>query len=221
LIIALVLQRWLSPRAVGVTIVLSLIAAVLVKSFGGDDAVMAGLAAMFGNTENDLGTITYRRDLLDATLALIKQSPWMGVPNFETALASFRQGEGIIDIVNSYLAIMLNAGIPGCVLYLVPYVLVVAKMLGVHGKERGSSRAVSGSFAPVFVALILTVLFIIFTVASIGVIPYVLVLAVAFPVAWLRQARHEVHPSEVPLSGRPLRHGLSRGWVDASGLMRR
>ena len=191
LLFALVLQRWLSPRAFGVVVLLGLGAAVFAKMGGADETVMAGLQALFGNSHDDLSTINYRRELLDASLALIQQSPWWGVPNYDTALETFRQGEGMIDLVNTYIVILLNTGVPGLAMFLFPYAYVIARMLGVQRRANlvSPSSTVLGKFPPAFIAMILAMLFTIFTTSTYGVMKYLLMLAIALPVAWLKQAR--------------------------------
>jgi O-antigen ligase len=129
--------------------------------------------------------------LLDSSLALIQQSPWWGVPNYENALQSFRQGEGMIDLVNTYIVIMLNSGVVGLVLFLFPYAVVIKGMLAVQAGARQASASVLGKFAPAFIGMILSMLFTIFTTSTYGVMKELLVLAIALPVVWLKQARRE------------------------------
>ena len=198
MVIALALQRWLSPRVFGYTVLACVVGGVALKATGSDSIVMSALTALFGSTRDDLSTITYRRELLDATLALIKQSPWLGVPNYETALQGFKQGEGLIDLVNTYLVVMINGGVIGLVLFLMPYLLVVAGMLGVQARERATSKAVLGKFAPAFVAVIIAMLFIIFTASTLDAMRYLLALGISLPAAWLARARQGGVVEELP-----------------------
>ena len=199
MVIAFALQRWLSPRVFGYATLAAIVGGVALKATGSDSVIMSGLTALFGSTRDDLSTITYRRELLDATLALIKQSPWLGVPNYETALQGFRQGEGMIDLVNTYLVVMINGGVIGLVLYLLPYVLVVAGMLGVQARQRETSKAALGRFAPAFIAVIIAMLFIVFTASTLDAMKYLLALGISLPVAWLARARQGGLVEELPL----------------------
>ena len=198
LVAALALQRWLPPKAFAVVTLLGLLGAVVLKASGGDAVVMSALTAVFGHNERDLATITYRRELLDASLAMIKQSPWVGVPNYEAALQGFKQGEGLIDLVNTYVVIMINAGVIGLVLFLFPYVYLVGNLLRLRSRERPESKAVLGKFAPAFIATILAMLFTIFTTSNIDVMRYVLGLAVSLPAIWLAVSRQGVAVAEEP-----------------------
>lgn len=218
--IAFLLQRWLSPRIFGLTVILSLIAAIAVKASGADAVVVSALAAVFGGTEHDLSTITYRNELLDASIALIKQSPWMGVPNYETALQGFKQGEGIIDLVNSYIVIMINGGVVGLALFMFPYVFVLTKLLGARNRERLVSKEVSGKFSAAFIAVILAMLFIIFTVSTLDAIHILLGLGISLPVVWLRQARKEVVVDGAIERKRGATRGRAPGLIDSPGLLR-
>ena len=225
LVIALLLQRWLTPRVFGAAVILSLVAGIILKASGADSAVMSGLSTLFGSSGSDLSTITYRRDLLDASLAMIKQSPWMGVPNYESALQSFKQGEGMIDLVNTYIVIMINSGVIGLALFLFPYAFVIGKMLGERSKDRMVSKTVLGKFAPAFIAMILAMLFTIFTASTLDAMRYLLALGITLPVVWLTQAHREITIAEEPqLQPEPehgVRHALVPGYGDNPGMLRR
>jgi hypothetical protein len=100
-------------------------------------------------------------------------------------MQSLKQGEGIIDVVNSYVAIMLDAGLIGLTIYLLPFVIVLNRLISAirrreHGATEGGNR-----FAPAFAALILGCLFAIFTASTFNVIPVLLTLLVSLPTAWL------------------------------------
>ena len=211
MVLAFVLQRWLSPRVFGFAVLACVGAGVVLKATGSDSVVMSGLAALFGSTHDDLSTINYRRELLDATLALIKQSPWVGVPNYETALQGFRQGEGMIDLVNTYLVLMINGGVIGLVLFLVPYLAVVGGMLRARTREHEASKAVLGRFAPAFISAILGMLFIIFTASTLDAMKFLLSLGITLPVVWLGLVRRGAIVEEV--STPEPRPGLPTGYI--------
>ena len=219
MVITLALQRWLSPRVFGYTMLAAVIGGVAMKATGSDSVIMSGLTALFGSTRDDLSTITYRRELLDATLALIKQSPWMGVPNYETALQGFKQGEGIIDLVNTYLVVMINGGVIALALFLLPYLLVVAGMLGVQARQREASKAVLGKFAPAFISVIIAMLFIVFTASTLDSMKYLMALGIALPAAWLARVRQgglvEEQPTPEPQA--PSRQAYIPGPFDRPG----
>lgn len=65
------------------------------------------------------GTITYRQDLFNASMEVIRDHPFLGTPDYliHPAMQPMRQGQGIIDIVNTYLLIALQSGIVGLTLF--------------------------------------------------------------------------------------------------------
>lgn len=165
---------------------LLLVGAVTAKAIGADEVVLTALGAVFGSSDQDLNTINYRRQLLDTALALLKQSPWLGVPDYASQMQDLKQGEGIIDLVNSYVAIALDTGVIGLAIYLLPYVLAFRHMVRVPGISlRQTSDAGAGWFAATFLAMIISCMVTIFTTSTFGTMPFLLILLVALPAARL------------------------------------
>lgn len=183
--LALLAMRRLSAAAFKITLAAVVLGGVALKLAGADQQVVAALGAIFGSEQADLSSIEYRRELLDTSLALIKQSPWLGVPNYAAQMQSLKQGEGIIDIVNSYVAIMLDAGLVGLVLYLMPYLIVLNRLISTIRRRKFGAPEGGSRFAPAFTALILGCLFAIFTASTFSVIPLLLTLLLSLPTAWL------------------------------------
>lgn len=65
-------------------------------------------------------TVDYRYRLIAASLKVASYNPLFGTPNYlnHAALEELRQGEGIIDITNSYLQVLLPKGFVGLALFL-------------------------------------------------------------------------------------------------------
>lgn len=86
-------------------------------------AVAALVAAVFQDSailQDEYGTYSYRAELMRVSVAQIAQRPLFGSADF-MALPSFqalRQGEGIIDLVNTYLQVTLYYGLTGLALFL-------------------------------------------------------------------------------------------------------
>ncbi len=168
--------------------------AVAAKMAGADTAIVAGLSRVFGAEGKDLSSIDYRRQLLDTAIALIRQSPWVGVPNYAAQMQELKQGEGIIDLVNSYVAIALDAGLIGLVLYLAPFVIAIARLLAAAdaGRLRADEDVPGGSnFGAVFASLAIAALGTIFTTSTFSIMPFLLTLLLALPVARLQMAAEE------------------------------
>jgi O-antigen ligase len=67
----------------------------------------------------DTGSLTYRQRLFENALVVIERSPWIGSVNYLSApeMQELIQGEGIVDVVNTYLGITLYSGLLGLSLF--------------------------------------------------------------------------------------------------------
>ena len=66
---------------------------------------------------HDEGSIAYREQIAETSWQIIKLNPLFGSFNYMQYMESLRQGEGIIDIVNTYAGVALTYGLVGAVLY--------------------------------------------------------------------------------------------------------
>lgn len=190
-ILAIVAMRKMSLASFRIALVTLVIGGIVMKAAGADQQIVGALGAIFGSEQADLSSIEYRRELLDTALALIKQSPWTGVPNYAAQMQSLRQGEGIIDIVNSYVAIMLDAGVFGLAIYLLPFIIVFTRLHSAARRRLPGATASNDRFALTFAALILGCLFIIFTTSTWSIMTLLMTLLLALPVAWLGMSAEE------------------------------
>jgi O-antigen ligase len=138
--------------------------------------------------------VAYREELLRTSIALIKQSPWFGVPNYMQEMESLRQGEGIIDLVNTYLVVTLNVGLVGLAMFVLPFLVTLWKLAtGVPGESAPLRRETL-----VWIALTLAIMVTVFTVSPVSIIRSILMWVIAFAVAMLRErapARARMHPA--------------------------
>jgi O-antigen ligase len=72
--------------------------------------------------------ITYRERLLEVSIEVIKQNPLFGAADVMQlpVMQQMKQGEGIIDIVNTYLAVTLESGLVGLSLFAGFFIAVAA-----------------------------------------------------------------------------------------------
>jgi len=131
-----------------------------------------GLLPIIGNSSNN--TFSYRRQLLDQAWDVILANPFFGTGdiNGNTALESLRQGQGIIDIVNTYLQVGLKSGLIGLGLFLAFF---LSTLLTLH-KALKSARSYDPLFANycrAYLATLIGILLTIFTVSSVGQIPHI------------------------------------------------
>ncbi|MGD2167373.1 MAG: O-antigen ligase family protein [Gammaproteobacteria bacterium] len=75
-----------------------------------------------GDIESE--NVDYRIRLWQVSMEVARLNPWFGDVNYMTnpILEQLRQGQGIIDIVNSYLQVLLMRGYVGLTLFLVPFI---------------------------------------------------------------------------------------------------
>ena len=197
IVLSILAMQRMPARAFRIVLVVAVLGGVGLKIAGADQQVVAALGAIFGSQEADLSSIEYRRQLLDTSLALVQQSPWFGVPNYAAQMQSLKQGEGIIDVVNSYVGIMLDSGVVGLAIYLLPFVIVLNRLISVirRGERRRLDEA--SRFAVAMVALILGCLFAIFTTSTWGVMTLLMTMLLALPSAWLGLSPAERNAEDV------------------------
>jgi O-antigen ligase len=88
--------------------------AVIVTPLG--NRVVAVIPFLGGTVNTD--TIEYRNLLLTRSWDVIRESPWFGDPLAIAKMQDVRQGEGIVDFVNSYVEILLGNGFVGMFFFL-------------------------------------------------------------------------------------------------------
>ena len=122
----------------------------------------------------DAGNVVYRERLLEISLQVFMLNPLFGAFDFlqSPLMQQLRTGQGIIDVVNTYVGVALSSGLIGLALFVGFFLAVTAAvlraMLGVH--ERLGERYVLGQ---ALLATLLGILVTIFTVSSITVIPVI------------------------------------------------
>ena len=134
---------------------------------GGDKFI--NLIPFFGNTEK--GNIEYREQLYENSMIVIKRNLFLGSTDYlqTPEMQAMIQGEGIIDIVNTYLNVALDAGIVGLTLFISVFASV---LLGVRGRlKRVVDKASEFHlFGRVLIAVIISILVTIATVTSLGTV---------------------------------------------------
>jgi O-antigen ligase len=88
---------------------------LIVASPAGDR--ITSVLPFFGGTV-DTFNIDYRQRLLQRSFEIIRASPFFGDPRALLKMHDLRQGQGIIDIVNTYIEVLLNSGVVGLFLLL-------------------------------------------------------------------------------------------------------
>lgn len=102
------------------------------------------LAASMGTSQDAAGSVDYRSDLLSSGLGLVRKN-WatgMTMDNIYMRLEHLRQGEGIIDLVDQPLTILMRGGIFGAAMYYAVLVGVLGSLFARYrqfGKESAAT----------------------------------------------------------------------------------
>ena len=131
--------------------------------------------------------VTYRQRLLEISIQIVMQNPFFGAFDYyySPAMQEMRQGQGIIDIVNSYLGVALSSGLVGLSLFSGFFVAVAVGIFkGMRNlADRNSELYLLGQ---VLLATLLGIMVIILTVSSISVIPVIYWSVAGLGVAYAR-----------------------------------
>jgi len=123
---------------------------------------------------SDQASISYRERLTDKALIVINRNPLFGSANYlETPeMESMRQGQGIIDIVNTYLEITLAYGFVGLCLF-VGFFITVCWGIYRNIKRIQDKNSEEHLLGRSLLATLLAILLILVTVSSTSIIPVV------------------------------------------------
>jgi O-antigen ligase len=153
---------------------------------GGEKVVQ--LLPFVGKIEKS--NIDYRESLLENATIVIQRDPWFGSVDYLTApeMERMRQGQGIIDIVNTYIGIALEFGLVGLGLFIGFFVLVLNGVYKAMRESRSRDDEVYRLGRALLAALV-GILVTIFTVSSITIVPIVYWSVAGLGVAYTQIAR--------------------------------
>lgn len=164
---------------------------------------LLNLLPFIGTIETE--NITYRARLFDNALIVIQHNPWLGSVNFLSTpeMQSMIQGQGIIDIVNSYLNIALETGLIGLALFTSFFASI---LLGIRKALRSlpSQEEEIHRLGRALLATLAGILIIIATASSISLIPVAYWSVAGLGMAYIqmvRQLKHTQHlgpPAQTP-----------------------
>jgi O-antigen ligase len=150
----------------------------------------------------EVENITYRQRLFDNAMIVIERNPWLGSFDYRSTpeMQSMTQGQGIIDIVNTYIGVALEMGLIGLTIFVLFFATVLSgirkAMRSFPNKDdeaRRLGRALFATLAGILVTII--------TVSSITVIPVVYWSVAGLGVAYAQMARRLVRTEQaVPAS---------------------
>jgi O-antigen ligase len=124
-----------------------------------------------GNVESE--NVDYRVRLWQVSMEVVRQNPLFGDAKYmmNPILEQLRLGHGIIDIVNSYLQVLMEHGIVGLGLFILPFLsaLLAARNLQRAGIANGDPHI--ERLGRALLATLLSIMVVIATVSSINTIP--------------------------------------------------
>jgi O-antigen ligase len=149
-------------------------------------SMIGGLSA---DSVDEHGTFQYRIDLIISSINIIKDNFLFGTenPNQGGALESMRQGQGIIDIVNTYLALLLFQGISGFSLFLAIFSISIRGVY-VATKSMKKNKKV-WLLGNMLTAMVIATLVMIGTVSSVNFIPIYYWSLIGFASAYIRMSK--------------------------------
>lgn len=164
----------------------------------------------------DQGNVTYRQRLFEVSMGVFWQNPIFGSFYYmnNPAMEEMRQGQGIIDMVNSYLAVALPYGAVGLCLFVAPFVYSLWacwRARSLHGRASPEVDRLGRALLGAMAAVLLTIA----TVSSISVVPsiYWLLAGLCLGYARMLAARGVAIDSAADGSVRPIARQRSRAVV--------
>lgn len=178
--------RYAARRLMSLVLAVLLILPLISIIPGGENVI--NLLPFIGSTEKE--NIDYREKLITNSMIVIQRNPWFGSVNYLNTpeMESMRQGQGIIDIVNTYIWLALEKGFVGLGLFVGFFALTI---LGIYRAMRSITNRDSEEclLGRVLLATLLSVMAIIFSVSSITVIPIVYWSVAGLGVAYAQMIR--------------------------------
>jgi hypothetical protein len=147
----------------------------------------------------DAENVTYRQQLAATSWMLIQRNPWFGDPLVLRDMEQLRQGQGIIDLVNSYAAVALFNGFVGLTLFVLPLLLGCYGAYAVRKKTPHMAESDTALGAGLIAAMCASLLYI----ATSGY-PWLLYALLGLLVAYIATDRTEVVVQPMPLKGSTL-----------------
>ena len=156
-------------KKISYLILFSALGLFLLMAMPGGEKVV-NLLPFIGSTEK--ANIDYRDKLLDNSLKVIDRNFWLGSTNYldTPEMQEMIQGQGIIDIVNTYVAMALDYGVIGLTLFCVFFLSILLNLYYCLRKTRDKHQELH-LLGRVLFSVLAAILVMIFTVSSITIIP--------------------------------------------------
>jgi hypothetical protein len=140
----------------------------------------------------DAENVTYRQRLFENSMIVISHQPFFGSQGTldfrnEPEMVELRQGQGIVDIVNTYLLEALQSGCISLFCFVMIYLSAMTRIWSYKNRIKKISSELE-QFGNVVLAILISILVMIATVSSIEHIPYIINIVLALGIAYTRIA---------------------------------
>lgn len=139
------------------------IAVLAVTPFG--SAVLDSIPGMGDDGQDE--TISYRQELLRTGIQVVRDNPVFGSTSFleRDDLEQLRQGQGIIDLVNTYLDIAMRYGLVGLFLFIGVKFIALVNIWRSIGRARIAAPALA-PYCQAYFAALGSLMFVLFTTTN-------------------------------------------------------
>lgn len=170
-------------KLLSLTIFTSLFIAVLTVVPGGEK--FYNFLPYLGKTQSE--NIDYREKLYTNSKIVIDRSPLFGSVNFlqTPEMREMVQGEGIVDIVNTYIGVALTYGYVGLILFVGVFLSIIYKIYKIINKlqDKDSEKHLLGRC---LISTIVGLMVVISTASGIGIVPTLYWAVAGMGVAYIR-----------------------------------
>lgn len=134
--------------------------------------------------------VEFRQRLVEVSLGVLSHFPFFGALDYMSHpdMEQMRGGDGIIDMVNTYLSVAMSTGVVGLTLFATPFLLVIVGILRALYQlpdKEGELHTLGRALLAALVTIIVTI----GTVAPIVAIPAVYLCVVGMGAGYLRLVR--------------------------------
>ncbi|WP_382220691.1 O-antigen ligase family protein [Hydrogenophaga atypica] len=184
-VVILLVFIWTGPRAARHTALLVVLAALGMGALSVTSAGQKALNLLPFIGKVDEFNVTYRQQLLDKALSVIDRHFWLGSVDYlqTPEMQSMIQGEGIVDIVNSYVGVALDHGAIGLALFAGFFVTLAWQLW--QAQRRLPPDDETRFLGRALLATLVGIAVMISSLSSVGVIPFVYWLVAGLCVAYL------------------------------------
>ena len=158
--------------------------------------IINSLPFMSPETSHEASTVDYRFRLLEQSWIVFQKHPLFGTANYRDTpeMEVMRQGQGIIDVVNSYVHIALNYGMAGLSLFVIIFFGLLFSVLK-SVKTLPDTEADLINIGRVLFAILGSILVMVMTVSSIDYIPVFYWVIAGMCCAYIKICHHQKRAS--------------------------